>query len=338
MFFLCFSILGKMTTEDVELEAIRPEAKQENEGDSDPEKNLPGSMEIWNNFVNATSLHGIRYVFWKRPLWARIGWLLILLAFTAYFLYTAHKSLVKYYNWPINTVITQKYSDKLDFPAVSICPLNLVSRKKMSALDGDPNYVKYGLNDSVCSATAAVREGKPCGAAMMCCCLSFILFDGAKIVPNCTQEYSERLIAAQQRSGIFFDTGRYYERYSQGIEEILSPGLCFFDTSEWCGVLDFKTTVTDWGICYTFNADPNNIRKAQLNGAGGGLNILLDAQVEDHTIGRLSEGFTVVIHQQEETIIPWDGINVQPGMQASITLHQQRVSTTISTGKGFSRI
>ena len=35
-----------MTTEDVELEAIRPEAKQENGGDSDPEKNLPGSMEI----------------------------------------------------------------------------------------------------------------------------------------------------------------------------------------------------------------------------------------------------------------------------------------------------
>ena len=326
----CFVIPGKIKTTEAEHVAIKPERKQENKSDSDPEKNLPDTLEMWINFANATSLHGIRYVFWKRPLWARIGWLLILLAFTAYFLYTAHSSLVKYYSWPINTVITQKYTDKLDFPAVTICPLNLVSKRKMFALEGDPNFVKYGLNDSVCSATAAVREGKPCGAAMMCCCLSFIFLDGAKIVPNCTQGYAERLIAAQQRSGIFFDTGRYYERYGHGIDEMLVPGLCIFDGNlQPCDASDFRTTVTDWGICHTFNADPDQVRKSQLHGVGGGLNILLDAQVEDHTIGRLSEGFSVIIHRQGEYVTAWDGINVQPGMQASIALHQKRVSLRV---------
>ena len=326
----CFVIPGKIKTTEAEHVAIKPERKQENKSDSDPEKNLPDTLEMWINFANATSLHGIRYVFWKRPLWARIGWLLILLAFTAYFLYTANSSLVKYYSWPINTVITQKYTDKLDFPAVTICPLNLVSKKKMFALDGDPNFVKYGLNDSVCSATAAVREGKPCGAAMMCCCLSFIFLDGAKIVPNCTQRYAERLIAAQQRSGILFDTGRYYERYGHGIDEMLVPGVCIFDGNlQPCDASDFRTTVTDWGICHTFNADPDKVRKSQLHGVGGGLNILLDAQVEDHTIGRLSEGFSVIIHRQGEYVTAWDGINVQPGMQASIALHQKRVSLRV---------
>ena len=169
----------------------------------------------------------------------------------------------------------------------------------MFSPEGDPNYVKYGLNDSVCSATAAVREGKPCGAAMMCCCLSFIFLDGAKIVPNCTQEYAERLIAAQQRYGIFFDTGRYYEKYGKGIGEMLVPGLCIFDgNSKPYDALDFRTTVTVWGICHTFNPDPDHVRKSNLHGAGGDLNILLDAQVENHTIGRLSEGFSVIIHRQ----------------------------------------
>lgn len=314
---------GKLTPQDIELVAIKPE----NYDNEEPEKKLPSASQMGKNFVDATSLHGIRYVFWRRPLWARLGWLVILLAFTAYFLFTAHNSLTKYYSWPINTVITQKYEDKLDFPAVTICPLNLVSKKKMYALDGDANSGRYGLNDSVCSTTAAVRDGKACGAAMMCCCLNIVLLDAGRIVPNCTLQYAGELIAAQQSSGIFFDAGQYYKKYAQGVDEMLGPGMCVFDADfvNLCGVSDFKTTVTDFGICYTFNSDPDNIKKAQLEGAGGGLNILLDAQVEDQTIGRMSEGFTVIIHRQGDFFTPFEGINVAPGQQASIILHQQRI-------------
>lgn len=111
---------------------------------------------------------------------------------------------------------------------------------------------------------------------------------------------------------------------------MLVPGLCIFDGSlQPCDASDFRTTVTDWGICHTFNAEPDKVRKSQLHGVGGGLNILLDAQVEDHTIGRLSEGFSVIIHRQGEYVTAWDGINVQPGMQASIALHQKRVSLRV---------
>lgn len=299
----------------------KPESKtQEN-------NNLPSAYAIWTSFVDATSLHGIRYVFWRRPLWARIGWLIILLAFTGYYLFTAYKSITNFASFPINTVITQKYVDKLDFPAVTICPLNLISKNKMSTLDNDPNFIKFGLNDSFCSATAQVRGGKPCGAAMMCCCVTFLLFDGAKTVPDCTSQYAGSLSAALESSGNYFDTVRYYNKYGQGIDDMLAPNVCLFDTDfvNQCGVSDFTTTVTDWGKCFTFNADPDNVKTTQLNGPGGGLNILLDAQVADQTIGRLSEGFTVVIHRQGEFFVPWDGINVSPGNQAVITLHQQRI-------------
>ena len=311
--------------EEVELNPLKvaiENGKKEN-------NNLPSAYEIWKSFFDATSLHGIRYVFWRRPLWARIGWLLILLAFTAYFLFTAYRSITKFASFPINTVITQKYEDKLDFPAVSICPLNLVSKKKMFTLDDEPNFVKYGLNDSFCSATASVRGGMPCGAAMMCCCVSFYLFDAARIVPNCTLEYAKGLITAQAMSGSYYDSTRFYKNYGQGIDEMLGPGVCIFDADieNPCGPSNFTNTVTDWGTCYTFNVGPDDIKKAQLNGPAGGLNILLDTQMEDRTIGRLSEGFSVVIHPQGDFFTPWDGINVSPGTQATITLHQQRVSS-----------
>ena len=338
-----FSLPGTMPAEglylppvrqsDIELDSIKPMKPKRNNNANDEATNatLPSNYETWNSFVSNTSLHGIRYVFWKRPLWARIGWLLILLVFTAYFLFTAYLSIKKYYARPINTVITQKYVNSLEFPAVSICPQNLVSKKKMYALDGDANFIKYGLNDSVCSATESVRGGKPCGAAMVCCCLPFFLFDGGKIVPNCTTQYRRNLLAAQHNSGVFFDTVRFYEKYSQGIEDLLESGVCIFDTNidKPCGVSDFSPTVTDWGACFTFNAGlggPDSIKKARLTGSRGGLNILLNSQKDDNTVGRLSEGLSVIIHRQGEYVIPWEGISVGPGVQATITLHQQRVS------------
>ena len=49
-----------MKTAEAEHVAIKPVREQENKSDSDPEKNLPDTLEMWINFANATSLHGIR--------------------------------------------------------------------------------------------------------------------------------------------------------------------------------------------------------------------------------------------------------------------------------------
>ena len=259
--FICMFFTTEMVPEDVEIKRQKAEnypvrrsrqTRKEREN-----KDSPTVSEMLKAFVNATSLNGIRYVFWKRPLWARIGWLAILLGFTGYFLFSAHRSIIKYVKRPINTVITQKYENELEFPAVTICPLNLISKKKLLALDDDATFVKYDLNDSFCSATAAVRSGKPCGAAMMCCCLNLLFFDASAVVPNCDPQYAKSLVAAQNITGEFFDTERYFRKYAQRIEEILAPTLCVFDSdvSNQCGTSDFTSTATDWGVCYTFNGE-----------------------------------------------------------------------------------
>lgn len=319
-------LLNREPQSGLELKRMIPFEPKESDDEADKKK-LPTNYEIWFEFVNNTSLHGIRYIFWRRPLWARVGWLLVLLMFSAYFSFTAYKSLEKYFNHPINTVITQKYVNAMDFPAVSICPLNSVSKKKMYALDGDINFTKYGLNNSVCAATESARKGLPCGAAMLCCCLSFFIYDGGNLVPNCTASLAQSLIAAQQNSGEFFDSVKFYEKYGQSVDEMLWPEVCIFngEVNEPCGSGDFTPTVTDWGLCHTFNAGQGNIKKTQISGPAGGLNIWLDSQTDDYTLARLSEGFSVVIHQQGEFINPFDGINVSPGTQATIILHQKRI-------------
>ena len=322
-----------MTRKNIELDSIKPIKPKQNNATHEKGNDVAplSNYVIWDNWVNNTSLHGIRHVFWRRPLWARIGWLLLLLASTGYFLFTAYMSLDKYFKRPINTVITQKYVSNLEFPAVTICPQNLISKKKMYALDGDVDFIRYSLNDNFCSATKSVRGDKPCGAAMVCCCLPLFLMDAEKTVPNCTTPYLQDLIAAQKNSGTSFDTAKFYEKYSQGVEEMLKSGFCVFDgrTDKLCGVSDFSSSVTDWGVCHTFNAGlggPASIRKARFSGAGWGLILLLNARINDNTIGRLSEGFSVLIHRQGDYFLPWDGITVGPGMQATITLNQQRVS------------
>lgn len=73
----------------------------------------------------------------------------------------------------------------MDFLVVLICFFNFVSKKKIYVLDVDVNFVKYGLNDSVCVVIELVCNGILCGVVMSCCCLSFLIFDGGNFVLNC---------------------------------------------------------------------------------------------------------------------------------------------------------
>ena len=330
-----------MFLEDLEKET-KPHKQQpiRLETEYESPKSLPTASEMWSEFVNGTSLHGIRYVFLRRPLWARIGWLLILLAFTGYFLFSAYESLTKFFRYPINTVITQKYLSELELPAITICPINVISRKKLFALDGDKSFVKYALEEAVCNATSSVRAGKACGAAMLCCCVNFFLFDGSKLSPGCTTEYKQALLKAQLDAGVYFNGSLFYQTYGQSIEEMLDSGLCVFGGALYtpCTAQDFSTSVTDFGVCHTFNSGHNgeeSVKKTTIAGPGGGLNILLNANVDDHFIGRLSEGFSVIIHRPGEFFTAWDGINVGPGMLATIHLHQQRVCSSNGTDSTF---
>ena len=124
----------------------------------------------WTAFIENTTLHGIRNVLpSQRPNVSRVVWSVVMLTFGAYFIYTFYKAVNKYLQYHTVTSITKNYEQNMSFPAVSICPDNLFSRRKIMMRDDDPFFAAQGLNMSACEVTRELRQREmnnmSCGSA-----------------------------------------------------------------------------------------------------------------------------------------------------------------------------
>ena len=279
---------------------------------------------MWQEFVNNTTLHAIRYVFLKRPLLPRLLWLLLLLISGGYYILTVYLAFSKFFARPINTVVSKTHVKEMDFPAITICSLNIFSLSKVTMTDHNPLYSSKGLNISTCAVTAGVRKGRPCGLSLICCCAPRNL---SLSLPNCTDQYKKRLLHAINRSSHQLDSEGFIRFYSQAISEILGPICSFGWRKNRCRSSDFVPNVTPWGMCYTFNSGAvgDQMRTVEVGGVSNGLTVVLDAQLPEYTHGKFSEGFKVLVHGQGEYVDEWEGVNVAPGTHAIIGISQRRV-------------
>ena len=285
--------------------------------------------DLKSDFIENTTLHGLRHAFkGNTPYWLRLMWLVLLLTSASYYLSSVFDGIEKYFNYPISTVITTKFPGSMDFPAVTICPLNLLQKSKIMMSEDDPEFKKLSLNLSACEVTSAVRNGRPCGHALLCCCSSLMLFANASsLVENCTEDYANQVRSVIEITPSILNLTKYFEFYSQNIEDLLVS--CQFGAdAHLCYPSDFKQIVTDFGACYTFNSKQAGfpLRKTQFGGAAAGLTLVLDIDVLQHTVGRLSDGFRILVHGQGEYTSIWNGIDVQAGTSASIAISMQKVS------------
>lgn len=204
-------------------------------------------------FVDNTTLHGIRYAFMERHFLVRFIWTVLVLISSAYYLYTVRTAFQKYYDRPVNTVLKHEHVDEMDFPSVTICSRNMFDLSKLLMTDDNPVFKSSGLNISSCAVTAGVRGTLPCGLAMLCCCSPRALADVAPEIPNCTSRYKQDLLDAMQQSRHIPDIDSFFRYYGQDISELLGPES-YYDWSETdCYDKDFVSTTTQWGKCYTFN-------------------------------------------------------------------------------------
>lgn len=284
------------------------------------------SVEMWHEFAEDTTLHGIRYVFMKRRhVVARLIWFVLLLTSAGYYMLTVYRAFNKFYSHPINTITSAHHRTKMEFPAVTICPLNLFAKSKMFATDENPIFASSGLNISSCVVTSPVRGKRPCGLAMSCCCTLADEVDEYSAIPNCTIQYRRDLLDIMNKSSHRLDLGNFYRYYSQGMNSLSGP-ICSFGWEESpCSAKDFSPFVTQWGMCYTFNSgNDGDIRRVDTTGVSAGLRVILDVQTYEHTWGKYSEGFKVLIHGQGEHVDEWEGINVGPGQHVVMALSQKK--------------
>ena len=293
-----------------------------------PERSKQTSADMWRDFVDNTTLHGIRFVFMKRHILIRLLWLVLLLTSGGYYIFTVYRAFNKYYSRPINTVLSHKHLKKMDFPAVTICSLNLFAKSKLLMTDDNPLFASSGLNISSCAVTSKVRGNKPCGLSLLCCCAPR---NSIADLPGCTSQYRQNLTSAMQQSFHRPDAEEFYRYYGQNISSLLGP-LCIFGWKELkCFARDFVPMKTPWGVCYTFNSGTDGqVKTVDSGGVSSGFSVILDAQTSEYTFGKFSEGFKVLIHGQGEYIDEWEGINVGPGQHASIALSQKRVCITFT--------
>lgn len=283
------------------------------------------SAEMWREFVDNTTLHGIRYVFMRRHVLIRLLWLLLLLSSGGYYVFTVYRAFNKYYSRPISTVLSRKNLKEMDFPAVTICQLNLFARSKILMTDDNPQFASSGLNLSSCAVTSEVRGHRPCGLSLLCCCAP-ISEEKALVLPNCTRQYRQDLLAVMQTSGHQPNIEELYQYYSQNISEFARTWCTFGWQETECSAKDFVPVVTPWGMCYTFNSGiDGKVKSVNTAGVSSGLTLILDTQTYEYTQGKFSEGFKVLIHGQGEYFDEWEGINVGPGQHAFIALSQKRV-------------
>ena len=72
----------------------------------------------WTSFVEATTLHGLLYVFTGRSFARRILWALLLLVEIVWFSFQSFKIMTKYFSYPLTTKTTLEYEVTPEFPAL----------------------------------------------------------------------------------------------------------------------------------------------------------------------------------------------------------------------------
>lgn len=291
----------------------------------------------WKEFLENTTLHGAEKVTSSRRKLIRITWLILLLTAVACYFTSVINAFDKFFfKHPVSTAIAMIYNTSIVFPAVTICPNNLFSKAKVMMRDEHPAFTAQGLNLSVCAGTRAVRERKmnnlTCGLAMICCCVYFEFSVDVGDLFNCTDERRKDLRYVLQKSGVDFNMEDFILRYSQSMIDLIMFDVgCSFGFKSKCNVSDFKPKLGGSGLCFTFNSEEDymKVKKLTRSGLNSGLNVMLNANYSDETIGKFSRGIRVLIHKQGEYFDDWSGIGVSPGTHGVISVFKQRVSVNL---------
>jgi len=289
------------------------------------EKSLP-SVD-WKEFASNTTLHGLRYTVQNDlSIPRRAIWLVFLFAASSAYTYYGTIAVLKYLARPTKTVITQETSaDGLKFPAVTICNLNKFAKSKIDMADEDENFEKMGLNISGCSEILKVRGNLTCGQALLCVSDNY----SAAVVPGCDGKTRQNIIKVLAgTSKRLFDQEKFLTNYGHGFDGLFVL-YCKFSFAQECSGRDFVPTLTERGLCYTFNSGYNSstMFHSEFEGPELGLSVLLNVEENESTVGQFSTGLNVLVHDQKTFINRNLGVNIFPGVHSSVAVRLIKVSS-----------
>ena len=218
----------------------------------DKEKKGDHMPETLQCFLNATSLHGARFLYADNLL-RRILWGLAILASFSVCCYQSYLSMKEFYQRPFITKITSKSPERNEmiFPAVTLCNFNNANMKK----------VRYTL-----SRNYGLKEEEVAKKADQ---ISRILLLSKDTMKDDLDGIDDLFLR---------DGEAFLKEHSHQIDEMLLPNVpptflsCSFDGLQ-CGATSFTSFISSfYGQCFTFNSGRNGgpLLKARMAGKNSG--------------------------------------------------------------------
>lgn len=193
----------------------------------------------------------------------RIIWTILTLTMASALIAMMYMQFSKYAQNPILTKINALFNKELDFPAVTICNLNMFNRNIVNCTGHQNVDFMFDLFKQM-SNVAILTRAKPWSQKSK-------LLSG-QVLRKCALDYSNEL------------------------EKMLT--FCV-----WEGMVKncsdiFQMTLTDYGMCYTFNKSNVSRVSTESTGADSGLRVLVDIKQDDYFFSRnLQAGIKVNIYQ-----------------------------------------
>ncbi|XP_072039851.1 acid-sensing ion channel 1C-like [Amphiura filiformis] len=247
-----------------------------------------------HEFGSNTTHHGIRYVTDpKNHVLRRLVWAVLILVADSYLGYNIVNSFLKYYEYDVNTVVGVTYVPDLHFPAVTICNYNQIRKSKATPLELSLINDIFGIE---------AQFGTPINWTI----------------------YEDFLGGNSTFTDEFVDSvGNLAHQLNETIYD------CKWRAVEPCDARSFTTSLTDWGVCWTFN-DPKNkseILKINQPGKQNGLFLRMDVQQYEYVSGESeAAGFKVLLHPQGvRPVMKELGFSISPGFETSVTVSYTKV-------------
>ncbi|XP_067944295.1 acid-sensing ion channel 2-like isoform X1 [Watersipora subatra] len=253
-------------------------------------------MTTWQEFTEGASMHGLKSVGDKKlnPL-RRSIWLLLILAFLAYFCWSFGLFLIDFSDRLLTTTIKLEKAHQLKFPTVTLCNRNMWTKSAVlySGFAALPQFMTDLHSEDPYKASLSYNYSQPGYAAL------------AHKSPAEAEEFLQ--MAAVPMSYSFLHC--YILEREVNCSDI------------------FKVVPTDGGYCFQFNSD--GTFNATVAGRAGGVSFFMDALVDEYFNGptSMAEGFTMTFHEAHQVPLVRElGIGASPGTQTSVVLTKSELS------------
>ena len=262
--------------------------------------------DIFSFWMSLTSIHGLKFAYGTTGIRRRI-WLLLFFSSLGLSVLLVTMTVNEYLSYKATSALTHDFNvRKLDFPTVTICNLNALSKKKI-----------HKHNSSVVDM-------------MRHRILPLHDFNNLSHSENIEEE-------KQYRNGNL-SVAQTLRSYGFGINEMLNdpklkasfPETCVFKKRN-CKSKEFNSVLTDLGMCHVFNqkdrASASESLKVSMAGTRNGLLIYMMIHADDVLVGNPLTGLKVHVHPIGTSSLDAinDGFALQPGTFNTITVRQKQV-------------